>query len=189
MSPKCKLSGEFDFSTTYLTRHCPATLVSGLDFLESLAKDACFEVRAGAATMDACCTESRLLSLQSPWESLVKRPTFARKLASSNLQKRPASVALDPIQEKESIRWLEGLEMANQAALACPETTCVCVGGSESDIYELFGADPDKTRTRSSAGRAGIFQCSPRRRRSRVSRLNCSTSLGLPIVGSRAGRR
>ncbi|WP_197454665.1 IS4 family transposase [Stieleria varia] len=45
-----------------------------------------------------------------------------------------------PIEEKESIRWLEGLTMTHQAALACPETICVCVGDSEADIYELFVA-------------------------------------------------
>src|SRR5690606_38384333 len=37
-------------------------------------------------------------------------------------------------------RWLEGLEAAKRTALACPETTCVCVGDSEADIYELFVA-------------------------------------------------
>lgn len=45
-----------------------------------------------------------------------------------------------PIEEKESYRWLEGLEAAKQAALKCPETTCVCTGDSEADIYELFVA-------------------------------------------------
>jgi len=44
------------------------------------------------------------------------------------------------IEEKESYRWLEGLQMAKQAAQACPQTTCVCVGDSESDIYDLFVA-------------------------------------------------
>ena len=45
-----------------------------------------------------------------------------------------------PIEEKESFRWLEGLESAKRTAQACPETTCVCVGDSEADIYELFVA-------------------------------------------------
>jgi hypothetical protein len=45
-----------------------------------------------------------------------------------------------PIEDKESYRWLEGLEAAKQAALSCPETTCVCTGDSEADIYELFVA-------------------------------------------------
>jgi hypothetical protein len=45
-----------------------------------------------------------------------------------------------PIEEKESFRWLEGLAAAKRTAQACPETTCVCVGDSEADIYELFVA-------------------------------------------------
>jgi len=45
-----------------------------------------------------------------------------------------------PIEEKESFRWIAGLEAAKRTALACPETICVCVGDSESDIYELFVA-------------------------------------------------
>lgn len=45
-----------------------------------------------------------------------------------------------PIEEKESYRWLEGLQCAERTAAACGETTCVCVGDSESDIYDLFAA-------------------------------------------------
>lgn len=45
-----------------------------------------------------------------------------------------------PIEEKESFRWLKGLAAAERAASACPETTCVCVGDSESDIYDVFAA-------------------------------------------------
>ena len=45
-----------------------------------------------------------------------------------------------PIEEKESFRWIEGLEATKKTAHACPETTCVCVGDSEADIYELFVA-------------------------------------------------
>ena len=54
-----------------------------------------------------------------------------------------------PIEEKESFRWLEGLEMAKRTAVACPacpQTTCVCVGDSEADIYDLFVA-ADKNQT------------------------------------------
>lgn len=45
-----------------------------------------------------------------------------------------------PIEEKESYRWVEGIKTAALAAAACPETTCVCVGDSESDIYDVFVA-------------------------------------------------
>jgi hypothetical protein len=46
-----------------------------------------------------------------------------------------------PIEDKESFRWLEGLRKSRELAEQCPETLCVCVGDSESDIYELF-AEP-----------------------------------------------
>lgn len=43
-----------------------------------------------------------------------------------------------PIEEKESFRWLEGFRRSEMAAKICYETTIVCVGDSESDIYDLF---------------------------------------------------
>ena len=43
-----------------------------------------------------------------------------------------------PIKDKESYRWVEGIKTAELAAAACRETTCVCVGDSESDIYDVF---------------------------------------------------
>jgi hypothetical protein len=46
-----------------------------------------------------------------------------------------------PIEEKETMRWLTGLRQARAVAEQVPHTRCVCVGDSESDIYELF-AEP-----------------------------------------------
>jgi hypothetical protein len=43
-----------------------------------------------------------------------------------------------PIEDKESLRWIEGLRASRKVAQQCPETTCVCVGDSEADVYELF---------------------------------------------------
>ncbi len=43
-----------------------------------------------------------------------------------------------PIEEKESFRWLVGLQQAQETAAACPQTNCICIGDSESDIYEFF---------------------------------------------------
>ena len=43
-----------------------------------------------------------------------------------------------PIEEKESMRWLEGVREARKVAAACPQTQCVCIADSEADIYELF---------------------------------------------------
>lgn len=45
-----------------------------------------------------------------------------------------------PLEEKESYRWLQGFQATERTAVACPQTTCVCVGDSESDIYDLFAA-------------------------------------------------
>ena len=72
---------------------------------------------------------------------IIGQKSYVRKpLSTLNPSQKVDQRRKTPIQEKESIRWLEGLQMTNQAALACPETTCVCVGDSESDIYELFVA-------------------------------------------------
>jgi hypothetical protein len=43
-----------------------------------------------------------------------------------------------PIEDKESIRWIEGIRAAVGVAQQCPETECICVGDSESDIYETL---------------------------------------------------
>jgi hypothetical protein len=43
-----------------------------------------------------------------------------------------------PIEEKESIRWVEGVRAAREVAGNCSETECICVADSEADIYELF---------------------------------------------------
>ena len=46
-----------------------------------------------------------------------------------------------PIEEKESLRWLTGLQAARTVAQQVPEVQCVCIGDSEADIYEVF-AEP-----------------------------------------------
>ncbi len=43
-----------------------------------------------------------------------------------------------PIEEKESMRWVETLVQAQSAAEYAPETQFVCVADSEADIYELL---------------------------------------------------
>ena len=46
-----------------------------------------------------------------------------------------------PIGEKENFRWLEGYRQTINLAKRNRKTTCVCVGDSESDIFEVF-AEP-----------------------------------------------
>lgn len=49
-----------------------------------------------------------------------------------------------PIEDKESIRWIEGLRVAREVAETSPETQCILVCDSESDIHEFF-AEPWQT--------------------------------------------
>jgi len=46
-----------------------------------------------------------------------------------------------PIEAKESQRWLTGLRQARAVAEQAPQVACVCIGDSESDIYEVL-AEP-----------------------------------------------
>jgi hypothetical protein len=43
-----------------------------------------------------------------------------------------------PIEEKESLRWLEGYRKGCQVACHVPQTTIVVISDSEGDIYECF---------------------------------------------------
>ena len=43
-----------------------------------------------------------------------------------------------PIEQKESMKWLNSYRAVAEAQRLCPETTLVSVGDRESDIYELF---------------------------------------------------
>jgi hypothetical protein len=46
-----------------------------------------------------------------------------------------------PVEDKESFRWIEGYRETNKIAGLHPQTTCVCIGDSESDFFEIF-AEP-----------------------------------------------
>ena len=64
------------------------------------------------------------------------RDAISKATNAEKLQKRRQT----PIEEKESYRWLQGVHCADEVAARCPETTCVVVGDSESDIYDIFAA-------------------------------------------------
>jgi hypothetical protein len=75
------------------------------------------------------------LPLGTVWDK-----TWAREGITENLttdEKRELR-RMTPIEEKESMRWLEGVREAVKTAKACPQTQCICVADSEADIYELF---------------------------------------------------
>lgn len=43
-----------------------------------------------------------------------------------------------PLEEKESYRWLEGYDTANEIQQQVPNTKIISVGDSESDIYDIY---------------------------------------------------
>lgn len=77
---------------------------------------------------------------------MVWQKSWAREEIETNLTKeeKKQKRKQTPIEEKESLRWIEGIRAAREVAQACPETICVCVGDSDSDIYELF-SEPRST--------------------------------------------
>lgn len=75
------------------------------------------------------------LALGTVWNKHWAREKITPKRTKS--QKRE-DLRNTPIEQKESIRWIEGLRASVQAAKACPQTQCICVADSEADIYELF---------------------------------------------------
>lgn len=71
--------------------------------------------------------------------------TWARtELKDQTSAQKPRDKKQTPIEEKESLRWLEGLRAARDVAEQSLETQCIVVADSEADVYELF-AEPRET--------------------------------------------
>jgi len=120
--------------TTELDLTRPKQQVRGAGPMES-------EARRGAFFHPLVAFDRAGLPLGTVWHKAWARAdieTALRKVEKS--RKRRAT----PIEQKESVRWVEGLRAARDVAGACPQTTCVCVGDSEADIYELF-SEPRST--------------------------------------------
>ena len=115
-----------DTTEVDLTR--PNQQVQGAGPMDSEARRGAFLHPLQAFTLDG-------LPLGTVWQKTWTRTQIETKLTKAERNKKRGET---PIEEKESIRWLEGIRAAREVADACPATTCVCVGDSESDIYELF---------------------------------------------------
>lgn len=61
----------------------------------------------------------------------------AVKIQENKTEKRKRQRAT-PLEEKESFRWLEGMQVAHWVAGECPDTQVIAVSDSESDIFEFF---------------------------------------------------
>lgn len=115
-----------DTTENDLTR--PNQQVQGAGPMDSETRRGSFLHPLHAFTLEA-------LPLGTVWLKTWTRDKIKKDLTSQEKHKQRKQT---PIEEKESIRWIEGLRAARDVADACRETTCVCVGDSEADIYELF---------------------------------------------------
>src|SRR5436190_22902089 len=75
------------------------------------------------------------LALGTVWSKTWTREKIAEKRSKD---KKREDLRRTPIEQKESMRWLEGLRASLELAKTCPETQCICVADSEADIYEMF---------------------------------------------------
>ncbi len=67
---------------------------------------------------------------------VVATHTFDRD--PETLSKEPAVEKKQPIEEKESFRWLQGYRTACGLAGECPNTRVISVADREADIYDIF---------------------------------------------------
>jgi hypothetical protein len=93
------------------------------------------KVRRGAFLHPLMAFDVTGLPLGTVWQKSWARERIETTLTKKEKTRKRKQV---PIEEKESLRWVEGLRAAREVAEVCPQTTCVCVGDSESDIYEFF---------------------------------------------------
>jgi hypothetical protein len=121
--------------TTELDLTRPKQQVQGAGPMDS-------EARRGAFFHPLIAFNAAGLPLGSVWQKNWVREKIDTTLTKEEKARKRRQT---PIEEKESLRWVEGIRAAREVAEACPQTICVCVGDSESDIYELF-SEPRSTK-------------------------------------------
>ena len=114
--------------TTELDLTRPGQQVRGAGPMDS-------EARRGAFLHPLQAFDLNAIPLGMVWQKSWTREEVQTELTKAEKNKKRMET---PIEDKESIRWVEGIRASREVAKACPGTTCVCVGDSESDIYELF---------------------------------------------------
>jgi Transposase DNA-binding/Transposase Tn5 dimerisation domain/Transposase DDE domain len=75
------------------------------------------------------------IPLGTAWSEILNR---TEGVSHASDEEKAQARKHTPIEEKESMRWLNGLRAARAVAQQLPETSCVCIADSEADIYELF---------------------------------------------------
>jgi hypothetical protein len=83
--------------------------------------------------MQAYTTEGTPLG--TAWAEIVNRTEGVSHASAAAKRKKRKQ---QPIEEKESLRWLTGLRQGRALSEQTPQTQCIVIADSEADIYELL---------------------------------------------------
>ena len=78
------------------------------------------------------------ISLGSLWHRIIVRAPVPK--SGKNKAKTRSQYRAQPITQKESHRWIEGMEQAHSVARSHPAQRIICIADSEADIYEYLQA-------------------------------------------------
>lgn len=115
-----------DTSELDLTR--PEQQVRGAGPLDGGSRRGCFVHPLLALTLEG-------LPLGSVWVEHWARPDSDEPLDAQARRERRRQ---QPVEDKESQRWITGVRQAHRVAAAAPDTEVITVADSEADIYELL---------------------------------------------------
>jgi hypothetical protein len=116
--------------TTELDFTRPAQVMEGAGYLDNSPRRGAFLHPLVAFTPDGT-------PLGTCWAKVWTRDKPVEETRGEYEQRRKQR----PIEEKESVRWVEGLQQAREVAGRSPTTQCICIADSEGDLFELF-AEP-----------------------------------------------
>jgi hypothetical protein len=107
----------------------------------------------GSGTLDGGARRGAFLHLVhaltpngTPLGSIDALPWTRDDDAPDDAPKTRAQRAAQPIEEKESYRWLMAMRRVRAEAVRCPETRLVFVADSESDIYDVIAEGTEEPR-------------------------------------------
>jgi transposase-like protein/transposase Tn5 family protein/DDE family transposase len=116
--------------TTELDFTRPEQVMEGAGFLDGSARRGALLHPLMAFTPDGT-------PLGTCWAKVWTRAEPVDETTAEYQQRRKQR----PLEEKESQRWVEGLQQAREVAQQARTTQCICLADSEADIFELF-AEP-----------------------------------------------
>jgi hypothetical protein len=83
----------------------------------------------------------------TPLGTVLGTPWARDEEAETNATRTRAQRAATPIEEKESVRWLNSMRQARELAKRHPNTQIICITDSEGDIYEVIADGMAEPRT------------------------------------------